>query len=141
MTDQGKDLHPVFGKSSLRFGIILLAVAVVILISVYFVSWSALVSWILLLALVGSVVAFWVWAVIAVGNIAEVKGYSKAGFIIFAIFLPIIALIVALILQPSQSKQTATLQAHMVKCPMCAELVQPEAKKCKHCGADLTPVS
>jgi hypothetical protein len=47
---------------------------------------------------------FWIWAIIAIGNIAEVKGYSKPGFIIFAIFFPVISLIVALILQPSQEK-------------------------------------
>ncbi|EOG5422622.1 zinc ribbon domain-containing protein [Cronobacter sakazakii] len=27
----------------------------------------------------------------------------------------------------------------LVKCPFCAELVKPEAVKCKHCGSDLTP--
>lgn len=141
MTDQEKDLHPVFGKSSPRFGIIWLVVAVVIPILVYLFAWPAWATWILTLALVVSVVAFWVWAIIAVGNIAAMKGYSKAGFIIFAIFLPIIALVVALVLQPSHSKQTATAQAQMVKCPTCAELVQSEAKKCKHCGSDLTPVA
>ena len=105
MTDQQNELHPVFGKSSPRFGIIWLAVAVVIPILVYLFAWPAWATWILTLALIGSVVAFWVWAIIAVGNIAAMKGYSKVGFIIFAIFLPIVALIVALILQPSQSKQ------------------------------------
>lgn len=24
------------------------------------------------------------------------------------------------------------------KCPLCAEMVKAEAKRCKHCGADLT---
>ncbi len=80
------------------------------------------------------VVAFWVWMILAVGSVAASKGYSKAGFIIFAIFLPVVALIVALVLQPSQSKQTAAVSAKMVKCPACAELIQPEAIKCKHCG-------
>ena len=82
-------------------------------------------------------VCFWIWVIIAIGNIAQNKGYSKAGFVIFAIILPFVALIVALILQPSQAKQASLAATRMVKCPMCAELIQPDARKCKHCGSDL----
>lgn len=89
----------------------------------------------------GLVLLIWftIWLIIAIGNIAQAKGYSKTGFIIFAIFLPIIALIVALVLQPSHAKQVSIAESQSVKCPMCAESIKPEAVVCKHCGSSLTP--
>ena len=83
---------------------------------------------------------FWIWAIIAIGTIAERKGYSKAGFVIFAVFLPIFALIVALVLQPSSAKRDEAATAGLTRCPYCAELIQPAAVKCKHCGERLGTV-
>ena len=111
-----------------RFGVVLLAALPISFAAMLFVGrFFSFVFFAVLISL-------WVWAVSAVGEVAASKGYGKGGFIIFAIFLPLIALIVVLALQPSQSKQTAAASASMVKCPACAELIQPEAIKCKHCG-------
>jgi len=91
--------------------------------------------------LIGGLILFiWftIWLIIAIGNIAQAKGYSKTGFVIFAIFLPLIALIVVLVLQPSQAKQVSIIESQSVKCPKCAELIKPEAVVCKHCGSDIT---
>lgn len=132
------------GKSNPRIGIYVLAASLISLVLGLNVRTSArpattqgdIGTGLLILACV-TYVWFWIWVVIAIGNIAENKGYSKAGFIVFAIFLPLIALIVALVIQPSQMKQTSVAAAVMVKCPMCAELIQPDAIKCKHCASDL----
>lgn len=133
------------GKSSARVGISVLAVSLISLVLGLAIRTSArpattqgdIGTGLLILAGV-TYVWFWFWVIIAIGNIAENKGYSKAGFIIFAIFLPLIALVVALVIQPSRVKQTAVAAAAMVKCPMCAELIQPDARKCKHCGSDVS---
>jgi hypothetical protein len=47
-------------------------------------------------------IALYIWLIIWVGKRALSKGYSRAGFTVFAIFLPIIAWIVVLILDPRQ---------------------------------------
>lgn len=35
--------------------------------------------------------------------------------------------------------KSSSSAAGLVKCPFCAELIQPEAIKCKHCGSDISP--
>ena len=82
---------------------------------------------------------FWVSLVvivllaIVIGDMAQKKGYSRLGFTIFGIFFSLIALIVVLVIQPTQTAQTKGL----VKCPHCAEAIQPDAKVGKHCGRDV----
>ncbi len=73
------------------------------------VMWAGNVDGVSLFLLPLSLVAGWIWAVITVGNYARSKGYSKAGFVVFAIFFPLIALIVVLVIQPStvQREQVA----------------------------------
>jgi len=68
-----------------------------------------------------------------IGKKAKEKGYSRVGFTIFALFLPVIALIVVLVIQPTQAAQDKSL----VKCSQCAEAIQPQAKRCKHCGIEI----
>lgn len=90
----------------------------------------------ILLILIG-LLALFVWLAIWIGKKAEEKGYSRVGFTIFGLLVPLIALIVVLILQPSQQVQ----QQGLVKCPYCAEAIQPEARVCKHCGRDVSPAA
>jgi len=67
--------------------------------------------------------------------IASRKGYSFIGWWIYGAALFIIALPHALIIKPDQALiEKKKIALGMKKCPMCAELVQPEAKICKHCG-------
>ncbi len=77
--------------------------------------------------------AFAIWLAIWIGKKADEKGYSRVGFTIFGLFFTIVALIIVLVIPPSQAAQ----MAGMVKCPHCAESVQPEANVCKHCGRDI----
>lgn len=135
-----------FGKSNPVFGIVLFVISLLVTLAGIFIAgtagygaYSALYGGFALAGLGLILYAwFWVWAIIAIGNIAAFKGYSKAGFVVFAILLPIVALIVVLILQPSQAKQNAVAAAQLVACPACAELVQPKATKCRYCGEVLT---
>ncbi len=92
-----------------------------------------------ILALLAGLIALYVVAAIYVGNKAKSKGYSKAGFIVFALFFLPVALIVVLVIEPSTVQREQVAAATLSKCPSCAELVQPEAKVCKHCGRDIEP--
>lgn len=82
----------------------------------------ALVLYVMVFGLVG-----WV--------VGERKGRPEAGFIFGALLGPIGWLIVAL----GPDVKIAQAAMRMRKCPSCAELVQPDAKVCKHCGRDIEP--
>lgn len=88
---------------------------------------------ILILVVLLGLIAFGIWLAFWIGKKAQEKGYSRVGFTIFGLFFTLIALIVVLVIQPTQAAQTSGL----VKCPHCAEAVQPEARVCKHCGRDI----
>jgi len=83
----------------------------------------ALVLYVMVFGLVG-----WV--------IGERKGRPEAGFLFGALLGPIGWLIVAV----GPDVKAAEATTRLKKCPFCAELVQPEAKVCKHCGKDIAPV-
>jgi hypothetical protein len=81
---------------------------------------------------------FWFAVSLAVASYASKKGYSWFGFFLLAIFIsPVIAGIIVLIIQPTQSKIAASSSTR--KCPRCAEEVAWAASLCKHCGSELTP--
>lgn len=48
----------------------------------------------------------------------------------------LIVLVGVLMLIFGKSSSSAT---GLVKCPFCAEMIQPEAIKCKHCGSEIQP--
>ena len=88
----------------------------------------------------------WFGFSIAVGVWATNRGRFGFGwFFIAVIFSPLLAAIflavtknktssaIVISKQPTPNEQTHT------RCSQCAEFVLPEAIKCKHCGAALTP--
>ncbi|MDI6466698.1 zinc ribbon domain-containing protein [Cronobacter malonaticus] len=74
------------------------------------------------------------------GAIASSKGRSFGAWWLYGALIFIVALIHSLCLKKDyQAIERSRLDEGFVKCPFCAELVKPEAVKCKHCGSDLTP--
>ncbi|HHP5628483.1 zinc ribbon domain-containing protein [Klebsiella sp. K5-210] len=58
---------------------------------------------------------------------------SRQNYMIFGGFVAIAGIIIALVGDKLKASVTS------VKCPYCAELINSEAVKCKHCGSDVTP--
>jgi len=93
--------------------------------------------WIVFLWLVFSVVA---------GIIAGSKNRSGIGYFLISIVLsPIVGLLLAAFLPviveaPKTVVEVDPVETH-TKCPECRELVLIDARKCKHCGAALTPTT
>jgi hypothetical protein len=71
--------------------------------------------------------------------IASHKGKSGFGFFVYSLFLWPIALIHALIMEPSQksAEEHGIVSGELRRCPFCAEAIQIRAVRCRHCGADL----
>lgn len=80
-------------------------------------------------------VILWIVCGIGAAAIASSKGRSVFGWLIGGFLLgPIGLLLVGLMGKPAPDEST------LRKCPHCAELILKEAKVCKHCGRDVTPV-
>jgi len=73
--------------------------------------------------------------------VAISKGRSGFGWFILGMLLGPFALVVALLpsrnLQPPMAASTPA--ADLVPCPECAEMIQRQARKCRFCGAAVTP--
>lgn len=81
-----------------------------------------------------SIVIAWFVASIVVAIIAASRGRNSFGWFLLALLIsPLIAGILVLALG---SKSEAGR-----RCPDCAETVRAEARKCRHCGAALEPMS
>ena len=84
------------------------------------------------------------WVVLSAlaGSIAQAKGRSAAAYFFCSIlFSPLVGIILALAVSPDNAalERKALRDGKARKCPACAELVKPDAIKCKHCGAELPP--
>jgi len=69
--------------------------------------------------------------------IASKKGGSFMLWWLCGAMLFIVALPMAIIMKPQDKLSVTGLR----KCPECAEYVQAEAKICKHCKSELTPLT
>lgn len=67
--------------------------------------------------------------------IASSKGQGPTGFLLGFLLGPI-GLIISALLQPAAS-HVRSPQSGLKACPSCAELIQPQAKKCRFCGDEL----
>lgn len=84
----------------------------------------------------------WLWLMFAIASaaIASSKGRSGFGWFIIGCLIGPFALMVAAM--PTLKKdESEPLHKTHGRCPDCHELVLKEARKCKHCGAELIPTN
>jgi len=96
---------------------------------------SVLVSYVLpAMVFAGYVALCW-----AVGEAARRRGRSQPNFTVLSFFItPLIGCLVLVIASPGSSGE-ANRRGRLVRCPVCAEWIQPAAVKCRFCGAGIGP--
>ncbi|WP_038930628.1 zinc ribbon domain-containing protein [Yersinia pestis] len=72
--------------------------------------------------------------------IANSKGRSFGLWWLYGALLFIVALVHSIVMSSdNKTIEQKQIDNGMRKCPFCAELIKPEAIKCKHCGSDVKP--
>lgn len=86
---------------------------------------------------------FWIGFAVAVGVWASNRGRSGFGWFLLACVISPLLAAIFLAVTKNHSEQIGSVERPSelthVKCNQCAEFVLPEAVKCKHCGAVLSP--
>lgn len=77
------------------------------------------------------------------GWIGKTKGKAGVGYVLGALF-GLLGIIIMWAMKPTeefkmkQEEEAKALRGYVRTCPHCAEEIKQEAKKCKHCGSELT---
>ena len=85
----------------------------------------------------------WFVLAIAIGIWASNRGRSGFGWFLLAVVIS--PLLAGILLAVTKNKADIGVISNIpsekthARCSQCAEFVLPEAKKCKHCGAELNP--
>lgn len=84
---------------------------------------------------------FWFLFSVVVGIAASSRGRSGFGWFVLAMLIsPLLAVILVAVMPPLASAPGEPDLDGLRTCPMCAELIKRDARKCKHCGSDVAPI-
>ena len=84
---------------------------------------------------------FWLICTLAAILVAEHKGRSGCAFAIVALITAPIALIIALVMQPTEAVLTkrAIASGDLRECPACKEAIKASASICPNCRTESRP--
>jgi hypothetical protein len=83
------------------------------------------------------ILVIWIALSLLAGYVGGNKGHSGVAFFFLSLILsPLIGLVWALVAKDINN-EVALKKGDLKKCLHCAELVQLEATRCKHCGGEL----
>lgn len=86
------------------------------------------------------IVLIWIVCAILSAVVASSKGRSGFGWFLLGFFLGPLGLLAAIGVSKTEARIYSPPQSALRPCPVCAEMIQPAAKKCRFCGTDVEAV-